>query len=51
MAVLLTVAGWDGRTAQDWRHDKGLLLTAYSVAKKPWDVDSDTQYSQKSLCQ
>lgn len=42
MNILLTVARWDRRgTAQEWHHDKGLLLTAYSVAKKPWNLDKN----------
>lgn len=52
MTVLLTVARWDRReTAQHWCHDKGLLLTTYSAAKKPRNLDRDRKYSQNSLWQ
>lgn len=52
LKVLLTVARWDRRrTAQEWHHDKGLLLTTYSVAKKPWNLDKNTKYSQNNRCQ
>lgn len=52
MKVLLSVARWGSRgTAQEWRRDKSLLLTNYSVAKTPWNLDEDMKYSQNSLCQ